>query len=607
MLSPLGTGRANLVDEAAYPPALMECLKAADLGEEVAFIAWQLASLASGQWTANKQRLALLIGQLFIAESMGHTYLPLTPDDQALLCTLPELAGSPETRTPLVVEDDALYTHRTYHRELRIVAAVKKRLATPSSFSRNAVDMALFDLCQSSDPPPTEKQQAAIRQLLATTLGILTGGPGTGKTTTALTMARCLVRLGVTPHHIAFAAPTGKAAGRMEDSVRTSLSALARPAFTDRALAQSLPTAQTLHRLLAYSSTQGRFCAGPHTPLPYEAVLVDEGSMMDLELMDALCAALPEKTLLILMGDAEQLPSIAAGALFRDLSPLAVRLTQSFRMDPGTASGEALALAAAAIAKGDVQGLLATSHACNQITELTYQGVERLPATERDVLLEAHFAKAYASTAFLKLRGKTFALKDTEFLPEDHSALTTLFAHLGQSRILGITHKRKSGVQQANAFLHELAGGGPSLLPGEPVMIERNDYEHHLWNGDQGVMLRTQVMGQPSAISAVFRTRHGFRAYPPLALQGSLSLAYALSVHKAQGSELTEVILLLPEKPTPLLVRELIYTAMTRARSSVILCGPDQLLFQGMGETIQRNTKITARLALPPVRPITTQ
>jgi exodeoxyribonuclease V alpha subunit len=153
-------------------------------------------------------------------------------------------------------------------------------------------------------------------------------------------------------------------------------------------------------------------------------------------------------------------------------------------------------------------------------------------------------------------------------------------------------------VENANEFLHDLAGGGPAFLPGEPVIMQRNDYEHHLWNGDQGLMLLTHVHGQPTTLSAVFRTRHGFRAFPLTALQGSLSLAYALSVHKAQGSELSEVILLLPEKPSPLLVRELIYTALTRARTSAVLCGSDNLLSQGVTATTQRNTKISARLGI---------
>jgi exodeoxyribonuclease V alpha subunit len=602
MLSPLGTGRVALLGEAAYPPALLECLQAADLGEETAFLAWQLAALANDLAPVKKQQLSLLIGQLLIAEAKGHTYLALSPDDVTLLQAIPTLAGPPDhQRTPLIVEDLALYSQRMYYRELRIVAALKARRCTPSAFSPNAIDAALADLCQSSTEPPTKNQQAAIRQLFATTCGILTGGPGTGKTTTALALARCLVRLGVAPDRIALAAPTGKAAGRMEDNVRAGLSGLARPSPADQALALALPTAQTLHRLLAYSSAQGRFRAGPDAPLPYAAVLVDEGSMIDLELMDALCSALPAQTLLILMGDAEQLPSVAAGALFRDLAPLAVRLTQSFRMDPGTASGQALAAAAAAVAEGNAQGLLTKSQVREQTTDLHYQGVERLPATQREALLEAHFSRAYASSAFLDLCRRTYALTGSDFLPQDQPALSSLFTFLGRTRILGITYKRKSGVEHANEFLHDLAGGGPDFLPGEPVIMQRNDYEYNLWNGDQGLMLRTHVPGQTPALTAVFRTRSGFRAYPLTALQGSLSLAYALSVHKAQGSELLEVILLLPEKPSPLLVRELIYTALTRARTSAILCGSDDLLSQGVTDTTQRNTRIATRLGVLPM------
>lgn len=596
-LSPTGTGRAALGHAPAYSPGFLEILAAADLGEEEAFLAWQLAALATDLGDAEKERLAELVARLFAAKALGHTRLPVTADDTALLAAAASLCGAPGQRRPLILDGGFLYTHRIHALEDTLATALRARLATPLSFAPAAVQAAVADLRATLTPAPSDEQAAAITTLLARSLGLLTGGPGTGKTTTALGVARCLVRLGVAPNRIALTAPTGKAAARLEESFRAGLANASAP--TDQALRAGMLPPQTLHRLLGYA--RGRFRADLDHPLPYDAVLVDEGSMIDLGLMEPLLGATPLSTPLVIMGDADQLPSVAEGALFRDLAPHAVRLGRLFRVDTGTRQGHALALAAAAINAGDPDGLRETCLVRESPAALDYAGVERLEGGQRPALLRAHFDRHQGHPDLSPLRQHRFAFPPEGPGDEDVAKLDRLFAAMARARVLAVTLRRPTGVEQTNAFFHDLMGGGPHPLPGEPVLVRQNDYERNLWNGDQGLVVWTTSPTHPRQASVVFRQRAGYRAFPLTALQDALALGHALSVHKAQGSEIGEVVLLLPDSPCPLLSRELLYTALTRARRSVVICGSDERLSQAVLSVGHRESGIAERIATLPI------
>ena len=162
--------------------------------------------------------------------------------------------------------------------------------------------------------------------------------------------------------------------------------------------------------------------------------------------------------------------------------------------------------------------------------------------------------------------------------------MTSLHAHLARQRVLCVTRERPTGANPVNAFLHGLrAGPSDEFLPGEPVLVLRNDYDRGLWNGDQGVIFSVKQPGHAVRPLAVFRLstaepRSRWLVVSPEALRDSLALAYALTVHKAQGSEHDQILLLLPEQPLPLLTRELLYTALTRARHAVVICGSAEVL-----------------------------
>src|SRR5262249_55075408 len=234
---------------------------------------------------------------------------------------------------------------------------------------------------------PSDEQTRAVGLALAGKLAVVTGGPGTGKTVVAAAIVRGFARLGIGP--IALAAQTGKAANRLTEVIGEQLAAIRDPSDADRALTAGPPVAQTLHRLLGYRGE--RFAHHAQSPLPFGAVIVDEASMIDLELMDALLDALPASAPLVLIGDAHQLPAIDAGQILADLAapegPAAARvglLTSSFRMNTSDPAGRGVYEAAAAVHDGAIQRLVERSHALatpRTPGTLAFSGVEWVDPT----------------------------------------------------------------------------------------------------------------------------------------------------------------------------------------------------------------------------------
>ena len=456
---------------------------------------------------------------------------------------------------------------------------------------------ALDDVVATGPGAPSEEQKTAVMTALDRSLGVISGGPGTGKTTTALALVRSLVRLGMAPARIALCAPTGKAASRLEDDFRHRLGSLSLPPLADQTLLADCPKAQTLHRLLGAVYGRGRFPASASNPLPYAAVIVDEASMIDLHLMDRLLAVLADGTLIVLLGDADQLPSVSAGAVFRDLGEYAVRLGHGFRTDASQPEGKQLAALARAVRAGEANAGRDFWALRQRPDLLSHRGAEFLPAEHREEILHRHHAKIFADETTRTLVDHVYTFRDGAIEAADEIRLDALAARLGRARILAITRQRATGVERTNGFLHDLCGGGPLFLPGEPVMMLRNDYDRGLWNGDQGVAVRVQQLGQPVTMAVVFRSREGWQPVDPRSMGEAMSLAFALTVHKAQGSEFDEVVVLLPDSPCPLLTRELLYTAISRARSSVILCGAPETFAAGVENSENRSSGIAERLA----------
>ena len=596
-LLPTGTARQAVAAQPAYPPGLLELVRASDLEEGSAYLAWQVAQLAVGLSPGERDAFMLLVGRVLVAQALGSTRLATSEGERALLARLPDLVKRPPARAPLLLEGDHLYTEQVHACETRVALRLAQSHARPTPFAPAAIACALDQVAESGAPAPSNEQKAAVAAALAHHLGVISGGPGTGKTTTVLALVRGLVRLGLSPTEIALCAPTGKAASRLESDFRGRLAAIMPFAEADRALREQCPQAQTLHRLLGASRGPGGALRTTTDPLPFCAVVVDESSMMDLDLMDRLLAALADDATLILLGDADQLPSVAAGAVFRDLGRFAVRLERGFRADVTRSEGKRIAELAATIRKGDGA---AASRLCTPrqgTADVAWQGAENVSGAKRSDLLRAFYRRSFHSPAVVALASRTYRVEDGTVAEADARGLDELAGHLARTRILAVTRGRSTGVERCNAFLHELQGGGPSLLPGEPVLMARNDYERDLWNGDQGVAIRVDRSGH-AAMLVAFRTRKGWRVFDPRALGGAIELGFALTVHKAQGSEMDDVLLLLPDSPSPLLTRELLYTAVSRARRSVVVCGELPLFTAGVAAAENRGSGLAQRLGI---------
>jgi exodeoxyribonuclease V alpha subunit len=603
-------------------------LAARDLPPEAAHLAVEVASWPRDAAPGERRALALLVAALLEARAAGSTRLELgaappavAPLAEALRAGRPPdalaaLFGRPGDYRPFIVDGDHLYAERELRLEQRLGAALAARLAHPnlSVRDRAALEAVLAEAGSARDGggrPLTDEQGAALAAALHRPLTVVSGGPGTGKTALAVAIVRALARVGFAPHEVALAAPTGKAANRLAESLQAALGPSAAGA----------PAPQTLHRLLGYRGRMrragvsgGEFRHHENDPLPHHAVLVDEASMIDLELMERLARAVRGDARLILLGDADQLPSVEAGAVFRDLAAFAIRLTRSYRLDPGAPAGAAVLAAARAVRDGNAAALDPPRRA--RAAELAWGALELLepaaaagPGAERRLLssfLDRWYeARIRALAGADGLAARAYLLRGDHFDDADASALASLLAHHASLRVLTVTRgaHNPTGADAVNRALARRAASatgaaGEDFPAGAPVMMTRNDYDRGLYNGDQGVAVRIVSAGVAPRLAAVFPGAGGarFAVFPLEALRHDLTLAYATTVHKAQGAELDHAALVLPERDLPLFSRELVYTALTRARRSVVVVGRWARLVEAAARPLARSTGLGARL-----------
>ncbi len=472
----------------------------------------------------------------------------------------------------------------------------------------------------------SDEQAAAVAAAVRSRFAVISGRPGTGKTSIVLAILRVLARLGVAPEAFALAAPTGKAAWRIGECVRGGLAGAASRAAADDALGAGCPEPQTIHRLLGYSPDADRFRHHRNNPLAASAVIVDEGSMLDLALMERLEGAVRGDARLVVLGDAGQLPSVAAGAVFRELvaagetgAPLErarVVLAQSHRTRSYEAEGRAIERVAQEINSGnreilaarDESGALLIGHRATA-DAVAFRGVEFLDVPDAralDAFIERWHRDGIARDAeSAELARRVFDQTGGGFGADDCERLRSLFRALARRRILTVTRVFGTGSEAINARLHHMAVqerasgtlAARRYLAGEPVIVLRNDYDRMLFNGDQGVLLNVRAPGaRRSALAGVFERGGNFAAFSPDALGDRIELCYAMTVHKAQGSEFDTIALVLPNEELPMLTREIVYTAITRSRRAALIVGREETLrsaiagridrFSGLGEQI---------------------
>lgn len=494
----------------------------------------------------------------------------------------PESQEAAATSTPLVFENGLLYLRRYREYERRLAQGLLRIAAQAARAADEPTPLfaALF-------PDPDDGGQARAAALaLARSLVLITGGPGTGKTTT---IARLLFlsiaqarQDGKASPRIALAAPTGRAADRMAESLRAASVRLSATPGVDGALCDALPLdARTLHRLLGPIPNQPQFRYRADNPLPYDLIVVDEASMVDLPLMCKLVEAVPDGARLILLGDRDQLPSVEAGDVLaaivdaadenesgRGLSGHRVQLRRGYRQS------DALDLASLAEAMREGDGDRSLALLRGDLRGVRYHEgmLDPLATASREALLAPWRALAQA---------------------RDPASALALAA---RSRLLTALREGPQGAAMLNARIEE-ALAGPHRDPyfhGRLLLIAENSYRHGLFNGDIGVCLDDG--GGPVVWFA--GGAEGVRGFHPAALPAH-SGGFAMTVHKAQGSEFDAVWLQLPAADTRVASRELLYTAITRARSELHVCASEPVLRAALSRHAVRVSGLATRLRDP--------
>lgn len=502
------------------------------------------------------------------------------------------LVGGPDAGRPLVLDAHGhLYLRRYFEHEQALVSDLLARVSlSPSSKAPDAdLDRYFPPAAAAAERPrqlsldaEVDLQRQAAAMAVERPFAVITGGPGTGKTSTvvkllALLVERHLAEQGPAPR-IHLLAPTGKAAARLSESIVAARAGLP---CEERVRAAIPGQASTIHRALGtLPRGQVGFRHDQRHPLLTDVVLVDEASMVDLSLMRRLLTAIPSTARVILLGDRDQLASVEAGAVLGDVcgaglsaeerrdSPMAachVHLTRSYRYRAQSGIGR---LAEA------IRGRRA-AEALSLLEKARYRDVVLCPPPtplglgehlQREALL------AYAGLSDLTVPDAAFAV-------------------LARYRVLCAHRRGPLGVEAINARIAEAlhAAGHLSSLsvdaPGRPILITQNDYPLRLFNGDIGVLLR--VDGRVRAHFA--DGEGGTQRLAPRRLPPHESV-YAMSVHKSQGSEMDHVAVVLPQPGSPLLTRELLYTAVTRARERVTLYGTPEAVAAAIETSLTRES-----------------
>jgi exodeoxyribonuclease V alpha subunit len=460
------------------------------------------------------------------------------------------------------------------------------------------------------------RQALAAASAVLRRFSVLAGGPGTGKTTTVARVVTLLLEQaearGERPPLVALGAPTGKAAARLEEAVHEEAHRLAIGEQT-RSVLRSLH-ASTLHRLLGWRpGSHSRFAHDRGHRLPHDVVVVDETSMVALSMMARLIEALRPQARLVLVGDPGQLVSIEAGAVLGDIvGPASDRLVMSqiartqletvteasvaaSDPPPGVSVGDGIvaldrvhrfgggiAHLASAVRRGDLEAVLAL-----------------LRAAPEDVTWLALDVAAAPSDALGPVRASAVEIGSRVISAAVAGEARAALDGLGEFRILCAHRRGPYGVSAWTARVEgwleaELDGFEPEdrWYPGRPLLVTENDYELGLYNGDTGVIVASSSR---DSVSAAFERGGEIVGYSPMRI-GAIDTVYAMTIHKSQGSQFDAAAVLLPDPGSRILTRELLYTAVTRARKRLILAGTEEAIRVAVERPVARTSGLRQRL-----------
>lgn len=516
------------------------------------------------------------------------------------------LVGAPGDFKPFILDGERLYLARYEAYERQLAEQLLARRQAPA-IDEAALRDSLARLFAGNTQVP-DWQRLAAAQAVRNRISVISGGPGTGKTTTVVRLLAALLeqRDGHPSSGeqlaIGLAAPTGKAAARMAEAIRTAKASLP----VSDAIKSMLPEqARTLHRLLGAhgDSPRVRYHAG--NPLALDVLVVDEASMIDLAMMAKLVEALPANARLILLGDKDQLSAVEAGAVFAELC-------EGRGFDAATASalsritGEQIAPQPPRSTIGSQVVLLNHSHrfkddsGIGHLARAINAGDLRLTRQVLDTGYADLVWNQHPIPAGLQQRMFDGYAPYLELANAAEPA--EAFAAFNQFRVLTAQREGPWGIKPLNDALEirlrRQRSSHGRWYPGRAVMVTQNDYGLGLFNGDVGLCLNTE-----HGLRVFFESDEGFRSFSTARLPAH-EAAFAMTVHKSQGSEFAQVLLALPDQPSPLLTRSLFYTGITRAKQRVEIWASAERLADAVRSKADRAAGLAQRLGVAAAEPV---
>ncbi|MEY4769014.1 MAG: exodeoxyribonuclease subunit alpha [Pseudomonadota bacterium] len=518
----------------------------------------------------DSSELYALLAELSFQQNQGHSCIYLNSQqlqlirDSGLACEIPnDYLELPTATHPLIIQHHCLYTHRYWFYEQRLALQLRQRFILTKLTDH--FDHLLARYFPKINSEVIDWQAEAARCALMNHFAMISGGPGTGKTTTVIKILGLLLEYYSPNLQIALAAPTGKAAMRLQESIGIHIQNLP----CSDTIKQQIPRqVYTIHRLLGALPPSPYFRYHADEPLPYDVVVIDEASMVDLALMSKLIDALLPESRLILLGDKDQLASVESGAVLADLTQAlpqyTVELKQAYRF------------------QNDIKQF---AQAINQQnSEAAWE------LLKNDTVSIQHFTEDFIGY----IAEQQSAYLD---LIQQQADFVTIYRCFQQFQTLCATRLGYRGVIFINqAVEKQLAMMQKISLShawycGRPIMIQQNNPSLNLYNGDIGIclididqQLKVFFLGTEGLIHKILPAR-----------LPDCETVFAMTIHKSQGSEFERILMILPSTMNPILTKELIYTGITRAKKSLAIVTEEAIFKSAISQKIQRYGGLLAK------------